>query len=166
MLWSTLYCSIRWHSNCGIIIVCTMYMYCNLYCTVFMSQLSTMYAHTLSGFEFLCCIVPFARLSGRCLQKTKVDTRTKLDVTLVKTQCLMLTASKVDTGTVSILVFPGLFHQKNQARHSFGKGPGFKPNPTLEYCLPAMIGVSFSSIGIFCRIVSYFLPLHFNPFLK
>jgi hypothetical protein len=71
----------------------------------------------------------------------------------------MLTASKVDTRTVSILVNPGLFHHKNQTRHSFGKGPGFAPNPTLEYCVPAMAGVSFSSIGMFCRIVFYVLFL-------
>ena len=74
----------------------------------------------------------------------------------------MLAASKVDTRTVSILVNPGLFHHKNQTRHNFGEGPGFTPNPTLEYCLPAiMTKVTSSSIGMFCRIVFYvlFLPI-------
>jgi hypothetical protein len=41
-----------------------------------------------------------------CLQKTKLDIQTKLDVTFVKTQCFYT-------------VNPGPFHHGNKTRHSF-----------------------------------------------
>jgi hypothetical protein len=71
----------------------------------------------------------------------------------------MLTASKFDPRTVSTPASPGLFHHKIQARHSFGEGPGFKPIPTLEYCQPAMIGVSLVRSACFTHcLLKHFLP--------